>query len=130
MQFLPTAMIDTVQPLRIKNIRYCMSCTVRRIDANHASNGFWPYARSTPAFIHMAQPKRILEVGTFTVFGHCHGVSYAGRGELHTIEFDDKYKEIIEQYVKKAGVQDKITLHFGPGLEVIPIRGCLRYGFY
>jgi predicted O-methyltransferase YrrM len=41
-------------------------------------------------------------------------------GELHTIEYDDKYKEIIEQYVQKAGVQDRITLHFGSGLEVIP----------
>ena len=72
-------------------------------------------------FIHMAQPKRILEVGTFTGYSAiAMALAMQEGGELHTIEYDDKYKEIIEQYVQKAGVQDRITLHFGSGLEVIP----------
>ena len=72
-------------------------------------------------FVHMAQPKRILEVGTFTGYSAiAMALAMQDGGKLHTIEYDDKYKEIIEQYVQKAGVQDRITLHFGSGLEVIP----------
>ena len=72
-------------------------------------------------FVHMTQPARILEIGTFTGYSAiAMALAMQEGGELHTIEYDDKYKEIIEQYVQKAGVQDKITLHFGSGLEVIP----------
>ena len=72
-------------------------------------------------FVHMAQPKRILEVGTFTGYSAiAMALAMQEGGEIHTIEYDDKYKEIIEQYAQKAGVQDKINLHFGSGLKVIP----------
>ena len=72
-------------------------------------------------FVHMAQPKRILEIGTFTGYSAiAMALAMKDGGELHTIEYDDKYKEIIEQYAQKAAVQDKITLHFGSGLDVLP----------
>ncbi len=123
MQFLPsaidrysTAFTDKEHPVLYELYREThLKQTMPQMVSGHMQGSI------LQLFVHMAQPKRILEVGTFTGYSAiAMALAMQEGGELHTIEYDDKYKEIIEQYVQKAGVQDKITLHFGSGLEVIP----------
>ena len=123
MQFLPsaidrysTAFTDKEHPVLYELYREThLKQTMPQMVSGHMQGSI------LQLFVHMAQPKRILEVGTFTGYSAiAMALAMQEGGELHTIEYDDKYKEIIEQYVQKAGVQDRITLHFGSGLEVIP----------
>ena len=125
MQFLPsaidrysTAFTDKEHPVLYELYRG------NPFDADHASNGFGPHARIYTPVICPYGPAQahFRSRYVYRVFCHCYGVSDARvDGEIHTIEYDDKYKEIIEQYVQKAGVQDKIKPSlFGSGLEVIP----------
>ena len=119
MQFLPsaidrysTAFTDKEHPVLYELYREThLKQTMPQMVSGHMQGSI------LQLFVHMAQPKRILEVGTFTGYSAiAMALAMQEGGELHTIEYDDKYKEIIEHYVQKAGVQDRITLHFGSGL--------------
>jgi len=69
----------------------------------------------------MISPARILEVGTFTGYSAiCLAQGLAEGGELHTIEAEGAYAEIAREHFKKAGLEDRIILHDGDALEVIP----------
>lgn len=123
MQFLPnaidrysTAFTDKEHPVLYELYREThLTQTMPQMVSGHMQGSI------LQLFVYMTQPKRILEVGTFTGYSAiAMALAMQEGGELHTIEYDDKYKEIIEQYVQKAGVQDRVTLHFGSGLEVIP----------
>lgn len=123
MQFLPnaidrysTAFTDEEHPVLYELYREThLTQTMPQMVSGHMQGSI------LQLFVYMTQPKRILEVGTFTGYSAiAMALAMQEGGELHTIEYDDKYKEIIEQYVQKAGVQDRVTLHFGSGLEVIP----------
>jgi len=82
----------------------------------------------------MVRPKRILEIGTFTGYS---AINLAmglytppptpppgGRGEVeglvHTIEVDPELEEIIRRYIREAGLEDRIILHIGRAMQVIP----------
>jgi len=69
----------------------------------------------------MIRPKRILEVGTFTGYAAlslAEGLSDEGR--LHTIEVNPELEYLIRKYIRKAGLENQITLHMGDAEEVIP----------
>jgi caffeoyl-CoA O-methyltransferase len=92
----------------------------------------------------MIRPRRILEIGTFTgysainlAFGlaapplippHSGTPPLAppqkGRGTnfgiLHTIEVNPEMDGIIRKYIKKAGLEDRIIVHYGEALKIIP----------
>jgi predicted O-methyltransferase YrrM len=69
----------------------------------------------------MVSPARILEVGTFTGYSAiCLAKGLAEGGKLHTIEADGVYAEIAREYFKKASLEDRIILHDGDALKVIP----------
>jgi caffeoyl-CoA O-methyltransferase len=76
----------------------------------------------------MIKPFRILEIGTFTGYS---AISLAsgltdrtspdyGRALLHTIEVDPELEMIIRKYFHEAGTEEKIILHIGSALDVIP----------
>jgi predicted O-methyltransferase YrrM len=66
-------------------------------------------------------PKFALEIGTFTGYSAlCLAEGLAPDGQLHTIEVDDELEDLIRGYVKRAGFEDKITLHIGQALNIIP----------
>lgn len=70
---------------------------------------------------HMLKPARILEIGTFTGYSTiCLAQGLAEDGILHTIEAEGVYAEIAGEYFKKAGISEKIILHKGNALEIIP----------
>lgn len=69
----------------------------------------------------MLQPRRILEIGTFTGYSAiCLAQGLPHDGMLHTIEADDELEPIIRKYVRMAGLEAKITLHLGDAGSVVP----------
>jgi caffeoyl-CoA O-methyltransferase len=69
----------------------------------------------------MISPARILEVGTFTGYSAiCLAQGLAEGGKLHTIEADSVYTEIAREHFNKAGLDEKIVLHDGDALQIIP----------
>lgn len=70
----------------------------------------------------MIRPNRILEIGTFTGYAAiCLAEGLAEGGVLHTIEADDELGWIIRKYVEKAGLTEKVHVHFGDAAAVIPV---------
>jgi caffeoyl-CoA O-methyltransferase len=68
----------------------------------------------------MMQPKRILEIGTFTGYSAiCLAEGLAEGGILHTIEVNREMEEIIISHFKSTNVENKIKLHFGQAEAVI-----------
>ncbi len=69
----------------------------------------------------MLRPKRILEIGTFTGYAAiCMAQGLAEGGLLHTIEANAELEYLIEKYLAKAGMEEKVRLHIGDALEIIP----------
>ncbi len=82
-----------------------------------------PYQGMLLSFItHMVQPKRILEVGAFTGYtAICMAQCLPPGGEVHTIEVNDEHAWIIQKFIQKAGLEDKIRLYIGDAATVIPV---------
>lgn len=70
---------------------------------------------------HMVRPERILEIGTYTGYSCiCLSEGLEKDGIIHSIEINDELEEIIRRYTNEAGISEKVKLHFGNALEVIP----------
>jgi len=73
---------------------------------------------------HMVNPGLILEIGTFTGYSTiCLAEGLKVDGHLHTIEKDDERAEVASVFFEKAGLSDRIVLHTGDALEIIPTFG-------
>lgn len=69
----------------------------------------------------MIAPERILEIGTFTGFSAlCMAKGLQPGGKLHTIELRSDDAQTARAYFKKAGEENKIELHVGDALQIIP----------
>lgn len=69
----------------------------------------------------LMQPKKVLEIGTFTGFATiCMARGMASDGLLTTIEANEEYEGIIRKYLAKAAVADRVRLIIGDAKEVIP----------
>jgi caffeoyl-CoA O-methyltransferase len=69
----------------------------------------------------MLQPKRVLEIGTFTAYSAlCLAEGLSEGGVLHTIELDDELEEIILSHLHQSPYADRIQLHIGDACELIP----------
>jgi predicted O-methyltransferase YrrM len=69
----------------------------------------------------MVQPTHILEIGTFTGYSAiCLAQGLRSGGKVHTIEIKDEIAEVANQYFIEAGLVEKIMLHIGNAIEVVP----------
>lgn len=71
----------------------------------------------------MLQPRRILEIGTFTGYSAiCLGsvIQSGGPGILHTIEVNPEQEPMIRKYLSETGLSDAVHLHIGDALQIIP----------
>lgn len=69
----------------------------------------------------MIRPMRILEIGTFTGYSAINlAAGLAEGGLIHTIEADPEQEDIIRRYLLEAGMTDRVRLHIGKAIEVIP----------
>jgi caffeoyl-CoA O-methyltransferase len=67
------------------------------------------------------RPRRILEIGTFMGYSAiCLAGGLVEGGLLHTIELRDEDADIAAGYFARANMQDRIILHRGNALEIIP----------
>ncbi len=68
----------------------------------------------------MMQPKRVLEIGTFTGYATiCLAEGLIEGGEIHTIEVNRELEEMLNSHFESTNVEKKINLHFGPAEQVI-----------
>ena len=68
----------------------------------------------------MIQPRRILEIGTFTGFsGLCLAKGLQEDGILHTLELREEDAATAKKYFQQAAANN-IQLHIGDALEIIP----------
>ena len=67
------------------------------------------------------QARHVLEIGTYTGYSAlCIAEGLADDGLLHTIEVNEEREEMIRRYLAQSPYQDKIQLHIGDALQVIP----------
>lgn len=67
------------------------------------------------------KPKNILELGTYTGYSAiCLAYGLQEGGTLHTIDTDAALQSMRDEYWEKAGMKDKIIMHTGKALEVLP----------
>ncbi len=68
----------------------------------------------------MMQPKRILEIGTFTGYATiCLAEGLTEDGIIHTIEVNGELEEMLKKHFSLTDVEKKIRVHFGPAEHVI-----------
>ncbi|MFD2863469.1 O-methyltransferase [Mucilaginibacter antarcticus] len=69
----------------------------------------------------MMQPKRILEIGTFTGYATiCLAEGLTEDGIIHTIEVNGEMEEMLNQHFSLTTVEKKIKLHFGAAEHILP----------
>jgi len=68
----------------------------------------------------LMQPKRILEVGTFTGYSAlCLAPGLSEDGQLHTIEVREDDAASAQAFFRRSFYKEKIILHIGDALEII-----------
>ncbi|RYY07114.1 MAG: O-methyltransferase, partial [Cytophagaceae bacterium] len=77
------------------------------------ATGHWQ-GRLLSLLSHLIQPRRILEIGTFTGYATlCLAEGLAAGGHLHTLEINPERESRIRRYVAAAGLSASVTLHLG-----------------
>jgi predicted O-methyltransferase YrrM len=70
---------------------------------------------------HMINPRRILEIGTFTGYSAiCLAEGLAPDGKIITIDKNQLLKDMVEQYFIKAGISTQVEFILGDAMKVIP----------
>ncbi|MBT8326497.1 MAG: O-methyltransferase [Bacteroidia bacterium] len=69
----------------------------------------------------MIQPKNILEIGTYTGYSAlCLAEGLVEGGKLHTIDINEELETRIRAFLDQSEFKDKIELHIGNALDIIP----------
>lgn len=77
--------------------------------------------RMLKMFCRMMNPKYILEIGTYTAYATlCLAEGADDDAEIHTIEVNDELEDFILKHLHKSKLKDKIHLHIGDAMEIIP----------
>ena len=77
--------------------------------------------------VGMVQPKLVLEIGTYSGYsGLCIAEGLPEGGHLHTVEINDEQEDFTLPWFQGSPYKDKITMHIGDALEVVPKLG-LRF---
>lgn len=67
------------------------------------------------------QPKRILEIGTYTGYSAiCMAEGLSKDGILYTIDINEELETLVSTFVKRAGFNSKIKCLIGNAAEIIP----------
>lgn len=76
-------------------------------------------------FCRLLRPKFILEIGTYTGYATlCLAEGATKDAEIHTIEVNDELEDFILKHLHKTKLKDKIHLHLGDAMEIIPRLDC------
>lgn len=64
--------------------------------------------------------KHALELGTLGGYSAIWLATENPNLHVSTVEFNRKHAQVARQNIKKAGVEDRVTVYQGPGTEVVP----------
>lgn len=77
--------------------------------------------RMLAMLVSMIKPMRVLELGTFTGYSAlCLAETLPDGGHVHTIEVDDEMEDELTELFATSPGGERITLHIGDALKVIP----------
>lgn len=77
--------------------------------------------RTLSLFSKMIQPKRILEIGTYTGYSAiCMAEGLSENGKLITIDVNYELEDMVKNYVEKAGFKDQVEMKVGNAMDIIP----------
>jgi predicted O-methyltransferase YrrM len=69
---------------------------------------------------HMIQPKRVLEIGTYTGYSAlCFAEGLQAGGKVTTVDVNEELEEFVRSYIEKANCSDKIEYIVGDAMEVV-----------
>lgn len=72
-------------------------------------------------FVKMAQPKTILEIGTYTGYsGICLARGLKPNGKLITLDINDELETMVRGFFEESGLADQIDYRLGNAREIIP----------
>lgn len=72
-------------------------------------------------FSKLISPRRILEIGTYTVYATlCLAEGLTDDGIIHTIDINTELEDIIHYNIERSGLGSKIKYYTGNALQVIP----------
>lgn len=71
---------------------------------------------------NMIQPRRVLEIGTFTGYSAlCLAEGLTEDGMLYTIDVNEELEEFANQFFQESDFSDKIKMQIGDASEIIPV---------
>lgn len=77
--------------------------------------------RMLAMFSQMIQPKRILEIGTYTGYSAiCMAEGLAPGGEIITLDKNEELEEMVKGYFSEAGLTETIDFKIGIALDLLP----------
>ena len=69
---------------------------------------------------HMIQPKRVLEIGTYTGYSAlCFAEGLQAGGKVTTIDVNEELEEFVRSYIEKANCTDKVEYIVGDAMEIL-----------
>ena len=72
-------------------------------------------------FVQLLQPRRILEIGTFSGYSTLWmAEALPEGGRIDTLEINDEMEDLIREGFERAGLSDRIRLHIGDALDILP----------
>jgi len=70
--------------------------------------------------VEISGARSVLEIGTFTGYSStCMALGLPESGHLDALEINDELEELIREGWRRAGVEDRISLHIGDALETL-----------
>jgi predicted O-methyltransferase YrrM len=104
---------DKKDPLILEMEKYALEHNVPILD--------WQSASFLETLILIANPKRVLEIGTAIAYSSIRiARCLRKKGVVHTIEKSDDNIALAKDYIKKSGVADKIKLLKGNADDLMP----------
>lgn len=99
--------------------------SIHRSIALHTAN---PNMASSPyqgqmlqLLTQLAAPEIAVEIGSYAGYGAvCIARGLPKNGTLHVIEVEEEYEDLILHHARMASVEDKINIHIGTAIELIP----------
>jgi caffeoyl-CoA O-methyltransferase len=71
--------------------------------------------------LRLASARNVVEVGTLAGYSAIRAArALPADGHVHTVEFDPKHARVARENIAAAGLAEKITVHEGSGLHVLP----------
>ena len=71
--------------------------------------------------LKLASAKKVVEVGTLVGYSAIHMArALPADGHLYSIEYDPKHADVARKNIERAGLADRITVHVGAGVDVLP----------